>query len=209
MSAFSFTAPSITEEQEEAERQALSEQEKEMLHDDLFGTMKTNPDATLTEETEDFRQQALFLFIEALDQIPVLKKTAYLQAVERVPHLVEQETSAIVYLRYWNFDAWAAASSLCETWQHRLKLFGEEHAFLPMTCRGAMSPYVAYLTKGIFRILADDDHGRAVLFFDRIRACSPAMTREAVWACFFYIHHCLMNMEKVQRKGMVVVVNLR
>jgi hypothetical protein len=72
---------------------------------------------------------------EALDLIPDENKSAYMEARERAPHLVELESDPRRYLRNDGMDPWAAAKHLVVYWEKRKEIFGEK-AFLPMTLDG-------------------------------------------------------------------------
>lgn len=202
MTSFSFTAPFITEEEEKAERAALSEAERETIRRDLYGEHEDNAD-----EPETSAERALELFHEALQAIPTEKKQAYMQAIERVSDLVEKETNPLLFLQGMNFDAWAAAEKMTQYWQQRLALFGADHAFLPMTCAGAMQPHLQHLEKGVIRILPNDEHGRSVMFMDRIRAIRSIISREGYGLVGFYTLHLLMH--QTVKQGYVAMVNVR
>jgi hypothetical protein len=51
---------------------------------------------------------------------------------------------------------------------------------LPLTLTGALAQDAEVIETGIFAILRNDQKGRGVLFFDRIRAIPPLAPREAV-----------------------------
>jgi hypothetical protein len=86
--------------------------------------------------------------------------------LERAPQLVESESDAAGFLRCEKYDAWAAALRLVKYWEARKKIFGPDRAFLPMTMAGAMAEDMEHLRKGFLLILPDDDHGRAVAYWD-------------------------------------------
>jgi hypothetical protein len=175
MSAFSFTAPYISDEEEKAERGALTEDERQAIHHDLYGDADDD-----LEENESMLQDGLLLLQEAIEEIPVEQKLDYLEALGRVPDLVENESSPVAFLRAQRFDSWAAASHLVAYWKQRKICFGETRAFLPMTLQGAIAEDVESLEKGICQILVDDKNGRMVFFLDRIRAVRDVIQREVL-----------------------------
>jgi hypothetical protein len=130
-------------------------------------------------------------------------------SVERVPHLVERESNSIALLRCQTFDAWAAASRLVAYWKLRKSTFGADRAFLPMTLHGAMAEDLDAFRTGVFQILPNDEKGRAVLFFDRIRAVRSIISRDALIRCFFYVTQVLFETENVQKRGYVWIVNAK
>jgi hypothetical protein len=201
MSAFTFTAPTITPEDELEEREALTEEERNIIHEDLHGSEQE------VTETDEVLQNGIRLLHEALEAIPQEEKLAYLEALEHVPQLVERESKPIIFLRVEKYDAWAAARRLVAYWDLRKKCFGPDRAFLPMTQSAAMAEDMEVLRKGIVSISPDDKHGRPVFYWDRIRATGPH--RDAVRRCLFYVLQVLMEQENAQKRGCVYVINLK
>jgi hypothetical protein len=196
-----FTAPIVTPEDEQAEREALTEKESQKLHEEIYGS------EVEIEETDTMLEKASLLLQEALNEIPDAAKQAYLEALERAPLLVERESDPISFLRCENYDAWAAASRLVAYWEVRKKFFGPDRAFLPMTQTGAMAEDMEYSEKALITILSDDDHGRPVVCWDRIRATAAVAPRASVLRCYFYLLHVLSEQERAQRGGYVVMIN--
>jgi hypothetical protein len=157
MSAITFTAPTITPEDELDELEALTEEERNIIHEDLHGSSEHE-----VTETDELLKNRMRLLHEALEAIPVEEKIAYLGALERAPHLVERESKGIVFLRFEKYDAGAAACRLVAYWELRKKCFGPDRAFLPMTQSAAMAEDMEVLRKGIATISPNDKHGRPV-----------------------------------------------
>lgn len=107
LTAFSFTAPVITEEQEKKELEALSNAEREEIDRDVTG--KHVDDYV---ETPAMIQRGLLEFMEALEQIPEENKVDYLMARDVCPELVQRESSPLAFLRRDMFDPWVSASRL-------------------------------------------------------------------------------------------------
>ena len=93
---FSFTAPQISPEDEEREREALTEQEREQLHHDVFGS--STADCGI-KETPEFVSRAHAMLQQALMEIPVEEKADYLEALERIPTLVASESPPLSFMR--------------------------------------------------------------------------------------------------------------
>jgi hypothetical protein len=100
MSGFSFAAPQISQEDEQRERDLLSEEERQKIQNDLYGLS-----VDLKDETEEMRQSAPRLMQRALVEIPVEEKSEYLEALERCPELVAQETPPLPFMRCDHYDA--------------------------------------------------------------------------------------------------------
>lgn len=98
MSVFSFTAPQFTPEMADAERSALSEEERSKLRAEAYGE-----DGVEVEETPEMVQDALEQFKEHLLQLE--PKDVYNQALERCPWIVQTESAPISFLRAERFNA--------------------------------------------------------------------------------------------------------
>jgi hypothetical protein len=203
MSSFPFTAPLVTEQQEKEEREALTDEERKKLHEDVYGG------GQLVIETEEMLRNGTQMLREAVLAIPDAAKAAYLEALEIAPLLVERESDPVAFLRCEKYDAWAAAQHLVAYWDVRKNIFGAERAFLPMTQSGAIAEDREYLEKALTMILPDDDCNRSVIYVDRIRTIRAIAPRDAILRCFFYVLHVLCQGENTQRRGFVMVVNLR
>jgi hypothetical protein len=203
MSAFPFSAPIVTPEEEQAEREALSEEERLRIHNEVYGS------EVEIKETDAMVEKAVLLLQEALNEIPDESKQAYLEALERAPLLVERESEPIAFLRCEKYDAWAAAHRLVAYWEARKKWFGPDRAFLPMTQTGAMAEDMEYSEKALITMLPDDDHGRPVVCYDRIRLTADVAPRASVLRCCFYVMHVLSEQERSQKRGCVAICNYR
>jgi hypothetical protein len=203
MSCFTFTAPIVTEQQEKEEREALTDDERKKLHEDVYGGEE------LVTETEEMLRNGTRMLRDAVLAIPDAEKVAYLEALEIAPLMVERESDPVAFLRCEHYDAWAAAQHLVAYWEVRKKIFGAERAFLPMTQSGAMANGREHLEKALTMILPDDDCDRSVLYVDRIRTIKAIAPRDAVLRCFFYMIHVLCQRENTQRRGFVMVLNCR
>ena len=172
MSAFSFTAPHITKEQEKEEYSNFDEEERADIQRDLYGT--DTPTTFAEDERPEILPESMTLLQEALEAIPQHEKVDYLQALERVPHLVARESPGESFLRAMQFDPWAAASRLVAYWKFRREAFGTERAFEPMTLDGAMKQDKHIFELGFCALLPPDRAGRCVVFWNRI-ACTRAV----------------------------------
>jgi hypothetical protein len=203
MSAFTFTAPIVTVEDERLELAALTDDERERLRKDVYGGEQ------LVNETEEMLQNGTQLLRESLLAIPDEEKAAYLEALEIAPLLVERESDPVAFLRCENYDAGAAARRLVLYWDIRKKTFGAERAFLPMTQSRAMAEDMEYLEKALIVMLPDDKHERAVFHWDRVRCIRSVAPRDSVVRCFFYMTQVLCERKNAQRRGYVQTINFR
>jgi len=110
------------------------------------------------------------------DLLPYNEKAAYLDARERVPDLVDQESDPEAFLDCESCNVEKAAQHLVAYWNKRKQIFGAR-AFLPMTQTGEGA-----LNRGDLKVLASyyfgqlpsDRVGRTVLCYDgsKLGKCS-------------------------------------
>jgi hypothetical protein len=203
MSAFTCSAPIVTNEEEIIEREALSDDERQIILDDAYGTEVIMP------ETDTMLTEGTALMAQALQAIPDTGKLAYLEALERAPELVERESDPVAFLRCEQYDYWAAADRLVKYWNVRKMVFGPDRAFLPMTQAGAMLEDMEYLRKGLYMILPDDKFGRTVVYWNRIRSTSDVIPRDSLSRCSFYLLQAACERKSTQRKGLIIIINFR
>jgi hypothetical protein len=203
MSAFTSSAPLVTTEDEIIEREKLTGDERQIIEDEVYGTEDIMP------ETETMLRKGTALMAQALQAIPDIDKQAYLEALERTPKLVQRESDPASFLRCEKYDYWAAAHRLVKYWNVRKMVFGPERAFLPMTQAGAMLEDMEYLRKGLYLILADDEFGRSVVYWDRIRSTSTVIPRDSLSRCNFYLLQALSERASAQKKGFIMIINFR
>jgi hypothetical protein len=203
--ALAFGAPVVTEEEERREREELTDDERQNLHNDTYGSEEEQ----LVNETDVMLANGLALLRAALEQIPEQEKEAYLEAKERAPILVETESDLAAFLRWENYDAWAAARGVVTYWDTRRKVFGNERAFLPMKLSDAMALDMEYMEEALLMKLTDDEHGRTVLHYDRMRCGRSQAPRDSIVRCIFYMMQVLSSSESGRRRGVVLVVNYR
>lgn len=179
---------------------------KQNLHNDLYCS---EVEHQLVTETDTMLENGLALLQSALEQIPVSEKETYLKALERAPLLVKYESDPAAFLRRENYNAVTAARGLVTYWDTRRKVFGNERTFLPMTLSGAMAPDMEYVQEALLMKLPDDEHGRVVLHYDRMRCGRSLAPRDSVVRFKFYMMQVLCSSEIAQRRGVVIVVNYR
>lgn len=207
MSAFSFTAPLISEEQEEEEYSHFAEEERLAIRRDLYGIDDSSSFAE--EKRPKLLPESLTLLQEALEAIPTEEKVEYLEALERVPHLVARESPGEAFLRTTQFDPWSAASRLVAYWKYRKETFGDDKAFLPMTLDGAMKDDRQIFDLGFCALLPPDNGGRPIVFWNRI-ACTRAVAPRLVFLrCLFYLCQVASEDKDATYRGFVFLYNAR
>jgi hypothetical protein len=210
MSFFNAAAPAFTEEDERAEREALSEEERRLLQQDIFGFPgDERPSLDPIRENTAVLEKSLSMLLDALKGLPDEVKASYLQAMECAPEVVEHESPPIAFLRCENYDPWAAAHRLVRYWTLRKQIFGADRAFLPMTLDGAMYHQDSEEVErhALAFPLEDDMHGRPVLVWNRVGAA--LVPRAVAVRCVFYAMSKMALREDFSLKGWVAVVNFQ
>mmetsp|Transcript_26076 Transcript_26076/g.71804 ORF Transcript_26076/g.71804 Transcript_26076/m.71804 type:complete len:321 (-) Transcript_26076:2172-3134(-) len=201
--AFSLTAPCVTDEDEKKELEELCEEELAALHEDVHGGPLTKLETVIPPHVYE---EARRLLREAINSMEPSKKAAYELAQEQCPHLVERESPTRLYLETTKLDVWTAAENIAAYWKFRLSLFGTERAFLPMTLNGAMANDEEILEHGYFISAPDDNHGRPVIFYDRTRfTTNDKEFRQKIFRCFFYFEQTRLE----RQRGYVAIINAR
>ena len=109
MPAFSFTAPHVTPEQEREEKESLSDERRQEIHNELYGIDQHHPDRTAAHETPD---QILAELDDAINELPTQQTMDYFEAKRLAPRLVfETESDPMMFLQCENFN--------CEVREHR------------------------------------------------------------------------------------------
>ena len=147
----------------------------------------------------------------ALAGIPAEQKSAYLEAKQRIPEIVERESSEDSFLNATDGNEVKAARRLVAYWNQRKSLF-KDRAYLPMiqTGTGALTEEdIEILNTGAVARLPNDLDGRPVFYFDR-----DQLTREQLplndsrSRCFFYLLTVSCTNAVAQKKGIVVLASM-
>jgi hypothetical protein len=205
--------PYISLEEERQEVADLTDDERRRIRLDLYGVGDAETTADQPKMAAVSTEFALAAYRKALSALMIQNSTAYETACQMCPDLVESESNPLDFLRCEDGDAVSAADRAVRYWDWRLRFFGEERAFLPMTLEGAMRADCVNLRKGfIFPVPQPDRYGRSVVFIDRIRANKCVAPRDAVNRCIFYVLHCVAQRccrSPDPYKGFVVLCNFR
>lgn len=209
----SYSAPGFSPEEEQNEKDNLSPEEHQMIEDELHGVPIFDFDAF---ETPDELPKILEDFDDCIrNRLPKTLTSTYLEALEKVPHLVQTETDPIMFLRTDHYNVEQAATRLAMHWKERKILFGDDRAFLPMTlapdgAMGSCKKDMEQLELGYVARVPDDDYGRPVIFLDRSTSTkSPTYKRDCWLRVFWYLVHVICLNPNYQKSGFVVIINLK
>lgn len=211
MPAFEITAPRISVEQEEAEREALSPQERSELQQSLYGiTTSEHAEQQESPETQETIQTSLSMLQEFLQSIDPREKQAYMTAMERAPALVERESPPLAFLQCQRFNPWAAAQRLVAYWKQRQILFGDR-AWQPLRLESALPEDQDSLMAAFFYSVGYDAHGRRILIMNRSWYQPSEFSRQSVLRCLFYTLHGMMQddpQNNMSKRGFVILMNV-
>jgi len=143
-----------------------------------------------------------------IELIPHQQKTAYLEALQRAPHLVETESDPICFLQCDNFNCWDAANRIVAYWEERRKIFGSKKAFLPLTLVGesALSQEaIKFIRSEACLLLPNDRSGRSVVCgnFTKVLLDFPI---DLVLQSLYYQHFILMRNPQNRLDGNVAIM---
>lgn len=219
MPCFSFTAPQFSEEDEKAERLALTEKEKIEINHDIFGSDDEHckDDCEQNHNKNDCNRDCEMItsLIQKVEEdirnLPTNEILDYLHAIENVPDLVRTETNIILFLEYEEYNTLATAKRLVQYWKVRKEIFGNTLAYLPMklNINGSMKDNINDFEKGLVQILPTDRNGRTVMFWDRIRTVQSIISVQAILRILFYTYHIIFNKETKKERSLVTIINLK
>lgn len=214
MSAFSFTAPYITEEEEVAEREALTEEEREQIRQDIglqpFHRNKHDASAS-SQPSARVVAEKIQQVQEQLEQLP--EAEAYRRALASSPRVVTDETDIQAFLRVEVWDVHRSAQRVARYWSVRRDIFdpskqsSSTNGLMPLTLQGALTTEErALLSLGLVFLLPDDRNGRGVMYLDRTRFTVRVGTRQTFSRVLFYVLYAISYRNDPQ---FVIVINVK
>lgn len=209
VSTFSITAPVITDEQDQREKESLTAAERMQIERDLRGgrriRRRDDDDGgddqeedgdDQPEETDEMIRDATMQLTEVIDRMPASQKENYARALRECPRLVEIETSPLKYFRAKGFNnPDRVALAIVKYWDWRVKFFGADMLTVPLTStpngalrRAKNGELNSLLGERIIARLPDDNYGRPVVYVDRrkfednnhFKVRDPALRKEFV-----------------------------
>ncbi|KAL3780573.1 hypothetical protein HJC23_004165 [Cyclotella cryptica] len=181
------------------------------LNSNLFQMQISDGTASDAGGGRDFTQReidALHKMKEEISNIPHSKKSVLVHVQRTNPALVDDH-KLLNFLETESFDAKLASQRLARYWEARLKLFGPDNCFLPMTLTGAMRDSIEAVNLGYLTLLpCTDKAGRPIMY-----CVTRKLTREyyglgqvRVW---WYLIHLLMENPIAIKRGFVVLSNAK
>ncbi|KAL7572403.1 hypothetical protein ACA910_006583 [Epithemia clementina (nom. ined.)] len=169
------------------------------------------PTSDHNDKLTELRTRARQHMDEAIRLLPLETKEAYLEALTKVPYLMEEESNPLHFLRRCDYNLWQASERLCLYWKERKALFGPDRAFLPLTLTGdgaLNKDDVLSLQAGFPVILpGTTDNGQQVAYCDR-RQFIPSLNAANRLRGIFYLIRVLAEDERAQVDGVLVFILL-
>ena len=174
----------------------------------IQGKMDCSPSCSigLDDDSLPFETIARHNLEEALAAISADEKSAYLEAMEFAPRLVETESDPMCFLQCENFNSWDAAQRLVTYWRERKNHFGAR-AFLPFTLDGKGAPSdgtICALREGTILVLPNDNEGRSV-FRIRKQQLYNLPLQERIQVLFYTVFVAMKN-PMTHKKGLVFLM---
>lgn len=199
--SMSYSAPTFEAENLEKEVDELDDKAKEERSRDLYGS--SNLADVETPEQLAVSLEKLHAELEGIDE-----KAAYMKATERCPDYAS--SLLLPFLRAELFDAAKAARRMVTYWEEKLRLFGEDKTFKPLTERDIGENGRQVILDGGIQVLPKDEHGRAVLHGNRGKIGSKKNGKDGVLKAVLYMLHMLMDNDvSAQQTGYVLVAGSR
>lgn len=154
----SFTAPQFEVEDLEEDIKNLSQDKKEQLFRNIYG------DDQMIDETPELITDTLSQLNEELSSID--DKEVYDWAQEECCNYVNSNKILLQVLRTELFDATEAAKRIVNYWEQKLRTFGEDRTFEPITI-DQLEGSDTWVLKKALHLLPKDDFGWIVVHVDR------------------------------------------
>lgn len=160
MSVISFTAPRFERRDLLVEFNSLSMIEQELARGDLYG-----PGTIIQSAESEWRNCILPVLLQEIDLLQ--EKPAYSLAIQQCPTYVQNDRFYLSFLRSTNFEPEQAARRIIRYWEEKLKLFGPEKTFKPLTIHDLEPQDMETIRKGgLLTLPGKDTNGRGLLFTD-------------------------------------------
>ena len=163
------------------------------------------------EELARLRSQARKRVEDAIMAQPDHAKRYYLEAKEKAPKVVEEESDHLRFLKTCNYDIWKAADRVLLYWSERRDIFGPEKFYLPLNSsgNGALGEdEIQQIKVGYPAMLpASSKDNRPIMVCDRAMWL-PSYTPGMLWRCIFYAFTLIAKNEEAQSEGITCLVPL-
>ena len=143
-----------------------------------------------------------YLKTQAIASIPLSKKQAYLEVLQKAPNLPEADPLA--WVRRWDYNIWKAAEAFVAYWEERKDVFGQDRFYLPLDLSGngaLEEKEIKQIMAGFPAVISDNSTGEKYGVFDRRNMLSTSGTNVLLRA-IFYVTSILAEDERAQAEGL-------
>ena len=176
--------------------------ERESLYDEIHGC------GGIIEETPAMVAKCLEEMRSAIHQIPQQNRKAHNRAVFLRPSLESDDRLHLMFLRAQKFNATNAAYHMCRSFEHKLKLFGEDKLVKSITLDDlGETERVTHAYSAAMQMLpTSDSTGRGVFLVNL-----PSLKLEEDWYSlarytWYHIYSAAEGNEQLQKRGVVQVM---
>jgi len=181
------------------EKQELERQQSTVGLQNIYGQTPT------PTETEECVKTGLGQLQAEIDAIGDDEKKGFNQALEKCPHLIDDDF-LLMFLRTEVFHAGRAAKRLMKYWKSRIEVFGEEKAFVRLTLDDALADDSVALSLGYIQPTGQSDSaGRAIVFMDFSQEGKADYTKLSLIRTVWYAIHVALEDKKAQKEGVVIL----
>jgi len=183
------------------EMNSLSVQERETVYDDIHGC------AGIAEETPTMIAKCIEELRSAVDQLPPQSRKAYNRAVFLRPSVETDDKFQLMFLRAHRFDPKKAAYHMCRSFEHKLKLFGEEKLVKKITLDDLGEVEMIHMYSGAMQVLPSKDSSGRGLFLVTV----PNIRLDEDWYAlqrytWYQIYSAGEGNDDLQKNGCVQII---
>ena len=186
------------------EMHSLSVTERESIYEEIHGC------GGIIQETPAMVAKCLEEIRSAIDQIPQQNRKAHSRAVFLRPSLESDDRCHLMFLRAHKFNATDAAYHMCRSFEHKLKLFGEEMLVKSITLDdlGETERFKHMYSGAVQMLPSTDSAGRGVFLIS-----APSLKLEEDWYSlarytWYQIYSAAEENEDLQKRGVVQVLSI-
>lgn len=184
------------------EMNALTVQEREKVYEEIHGV------AGPVKETPELVASSLIEMRAAIVEIPPHRRKAYSRAMFLRPSLEHDDKYNLMFLRAQRFDPVKAAHHICRSFEHKLKLFGDEKLAKKITLDdlGETERNIHMYSGAIQLLPSTDSGGRHVLVMLGPMLDLNEDFDSIIRYAWYQIYSAIEENEEIQKRGMVHVL---
>lgn len=185
------------------ELNALTVQERNDVYDEVHGVNE------VIQETPEFVADSLEKMRLEISKISKPKRRALNRAIFLKPSLEHDDKFHLAFLRSVRFDTTEAAKRICNHFEHKIQLFGEEKLVKKITFEDLSKEDKEVMSQGpVEAIHTRDRQGRALNFAAALRFNMDVNKWDSFARVIWYHAMTLIEDEAVQIHGVIYLLSL-